>query len=48
MDFQNLKTHRIRRTSAMQPAVFNPFDTKHGAKTAVKFSVLRMVMLWSS
>ena len=27
---------------------FNPSDMKHGAKTAVKFNILRVVMLWSS
>ena len=26
----------------------NPFDTEHRAKTAIKFSILRMVMLWFS
>ena len=26
---------------------FNPFDTKQRAKIAVKFSILRVVMLWS-
>ena len=26
----------------------NPFDTKHRAKTAVKFGIFRVVMLWPS
>ena len=29
-------------------ALLNPFDTEHREKTAVKFSILRVVMLWSS
>ena len=28
--------------------VINPFDTEHRAKTAVKFGILRVVMLWAS
>ena len=27
---------------------FNPFDTEHRAKIAVKFGILRVVMLWPS
>ena len=27
---------------------FNPFDMEHRAKTAVKFGILKVVMLWPS
>ena len=39
------ESHYSSPTLDFKPHLLNPFDMEHGEKTAVKFSILRVVML---